>query len=91
MATKDAVQRLVADANKRSKEKSSKRTGEIVEIREDWGNKNMARIELRYPDRDSGGAEAPSPTDHVTVSKKVAKGFSIGDKISVSTIVEKVS
>lgn len=86
-----AIKGMVRAASVRVDEHSSTKSGKVVAIREDWENKAFARIEIEYANgKGSGGGEAPTLTDTVTIPRKQSKMLSLGDRIGVVTTVKKL-
>ena len=80
------VRALVREASKRKM--TDKRTGKITSIREDFENKKLARIEVEFS---GSSSEIPKASDTVTISKKLSADLSLGDRVTVSTTITKVS
>lgn len=87
------MSKMVGEASERVDNKLSNhtQTGKITAIREDYTDKQKVRVEVEYSNGDSGGnSEVPTLTDTVTISKKQSKELHLGERIKVTTTIEKV-
>lgn len=86
------IRGAVADASARVDGKLSNHTqsGKVTAIREDYTDKTLARIEVEYANGSSSKSDVPTLTDTITVSRKQSKGLHLGDRIKVTTTIERV-
>lgn len=66
------------------------REGIVKGIREAWEDKQMASVEVEYASAKGKRSDAVA-SSHLDVPRKMAEDLKIGDRVRVTTTVEKLS